>query len=373
MTLIIFLAIIATGTLVLYFATDRMAQFGATPKGERLERILKSPNYDGTSFVNQHNVVLSFSFSDYMTMFKRLIFGDEQRNPDINIPVNRLTTADFSNADKDQLYVTWMGHSSVLLELDGRRILTDPVWSERTSPISFMGPSRFHPIPIELEQLPDIDIVIISHDHYDHLDKDAVQFLANKGVTFLTTLGVGAHLESWAIDPKQIVELDWWDEYKLDDSLTIACTPAQHFSGRSWFGKRNQSLWSTWAIVGSKQRVFFCGDTGEMPEFEDIGQKYGPFDLTLMKIGAYGENWPDIHLTPEQTIRLHQKLQGKLLVPIHWGSFNLALHSWDEPIRQLVAQSNQAHINYVTPYPGQRFNLDALPRVDRWWEKKEPL
>ncbi|MBU1149241.1 MBL fold metallo-hydrolase, partial [Patescibacteria group bacterium] len=260
-----------------------------------------------------------------------------------------------------------------LLELNGTRILTDPVWSQRTSPVSILGPKRFHPVPIALEDLPKIDIVIISHDHYDHLDMVAVQKLAKRGATFVTALGVGAHLESWDIDPKQIIELDWWDEFKLNDNFTVACCPSQHFSGRSWLGKRNQTLWSTWAIVGPKHRVFFCGDTGEIPEFETIGQKYGPFDLTLMKIGAYSEYWPDIHLTPEQTVNLHQKLQGKLLMPIHWGTFNLAFHSWNEPINRLMIESQKSNINLITPCPGQRINIDSLPRADRWWDKKEPL
>lgn len=371
MTLYIILALIITGTILLYFSTGRMAQFGASPKGARLERILKSPNYDGTAFVNKHNVTLSFSMSDYGSMLKHMIFGDEQRTPEITIPVHNLTRSDFDGDTNEDLHFTWLGHSTVLLEIDGKTILTDPVFSKRTSPVSFIGPSRFHPVPLAIEALPPLDVVIISHDHYDHLDMKTVKKLAESGVTFVTALGVGAHLESWDIDAKQIVELDWWDEYKISDSFTLACCPSQHFSGRSWFSKNNQTLWSTWSIIGSKRRVFFCGDTGEIPEFDSIGQKYGPFDLTLMKIGAYNsEYWPTIHLTPEQSARLHQKLQGKVMMPIHWGTFNLALHSWNEPINRLIDAAQKENINLVTPIPGQRININSLPQPERWWDNK---
>lgn len=365
-TLAILIVLAITGYAMFYFTTDRLRQFGALPDSAHQARLRQSPNYNGTEFVNQYGVTLEFTFSEYWTMFRKFIFGKD-RSPQIEIPVNKLETHDFGDAGDTALALTWMCHSTTLLEIDGYKILTDPVWSERTSPSSIYGPKRFHEMPIALADLPSIDAVIISHDHYDHLDRSAVIELAETGVTFVTALGVGSHLESWGISPAQIIELDWWQEYLLDDQIRLVCTPAQHFSGRGMLDGRNKTLWSTWAIVGPNHRVFFCGDTGEIPEFKQIGQDYGPFDLTLMKIGAYSDMWPDIHLRPEQSIRLHQQLDGQVMVPIHWGSFDLALHDWDEPVEDLVRIAEQTTVTLAIPYPGQRFKLDSLPTLEKWW------
>jgi len=355
----------AAAYLAFYFSTDRLKQFGGKPSGKRLERMRQSPNYNGNEFVNQYGVTLSFTFLEYMTMFKKFIFG-EDRSPKVDIPVNKLKREDFTGASDSDLIFTWLSHSTILLEIDGFKILTDPVWSERVSPSSIYGPTRFHEMPVSLEKLPQLDAVIISHDHYDHLDMKTVVYLAQTGTIFITTLGIGAHLEEWMIDPSQIIELDWWEEYLLDDQFKLICTPSQHFSGRGIFDGRNKTLWSTWAIVGPKHRVFFSGDTGEIPEFKEIGDRFGPFDLALMKIGAYDDMWPDIHLTPEQSIRLHQQLNGRVFMPIHWGSFDLALHDWDEPIIDLVKIAEQENVILVAPYPGQRIKIDSLPPVNHW-------
>jgi len=360
-------AVIAiAGFLTFYFSTDNLKQFGAAPSGKRLERILQSPHYNGTEFVNQHGGGLNFTASSFMTMFKEYFFGKD-RTPKIEIPVNKPTGDDFAESIDSSLVFTWMGHSTVLLEMDGMRILTDPVWSERSSPSSIYGPKRFHEIPIALDDLPHLDAVIISHDHYDHLDMKTVVKLSQTGTIFITTLGVGAHLEEWGIDSSQIIELDWWEGYPLSDQFKLVCTPAQHFSGRGGLSGRNKTFWSTWVITGPEHRVFFCGDTGEIPEFEEIGEKFGPFDLTLMKIGAYGDLWPDIHLRPEQAVRLHHKLRGEVFLPIHWGTFDLAMHDWKEPIIDLLKIAQNEDLTLVTPIPGQRINIDSLPPIHQWW------
>ncbi len=365
--LVAIVALVAGASLLFYFSTDRLSQFGGKPSGASLERILASPQYNGRSFVNRHDAELSFTVTESLALFKEFFFGTD-RSPKIEIPVNRLNRADFERPSAGEMAVTWLGHSTVLIEIEGRVILTDPVWSERASPSSIFGPKRFHDVPLRLSDLPGIDAVIISHDHYDHLDKKTVIELAESGTMFVTTLGVGAHLETWGIDPAQIVELDWWEEYSPRDDLGLVCTPAQHFSGRGRFGGRNKTLWSTWAIIGREHRVFFCGDTGEMPEFKDIGDKLGPFDLTLMKIGAYGDMWPDLHLTPEQSVRMHGLLHGRVFLPIHWCTFDLALHDWEDPIARLMSiQAADDSLTVVTPIPGERITVDSLPEGRNWW------
>ena len=365
-TLIVFAFLAGTVIAALYFSTDRLKQFGGKPTGERLAKMLRSPNYNGTEFVNRYDVTLSFTFTEYVTMFREFFFGRD-RSPKTTIPVNKLQREDFASASENDLIVTWLCHSTVLLEIDGMRILTDPVWSERASPSSIYGPRRFHEMPVALQDLPQLDAVIVSHDHYDHLDMETVKYLAQTGTIFVTALGVGAHLEEWMIDPSQIVELDWWDEYALNDQVRLICSPSQHFSGRGIFDGQNKTLWSTWVIAGPRHSVFFSGDTGEIPEFNEIGERFGPFDLTLMKIGAYDDMWPDIHLTPDQAVRSHQRLKGQVFLPIHWGSFDLALHDWDEPIKDLVKIAVREGVVITTPWPGQKINIDSLPPNSHWW------
>jgi len=369
MALVISAIVVGIVFVIFYVSTDRLSQFGGEPTGERLERIQKSPNYNGKEFVNQYNVSMSFTFSEYVSMFKEAFFGRD-RSPRITIPVNKLKREDFAGTPNSAMIFTWLCHSTVLLEIDGFRVLTDPVWSEKISPSSIYGPKRFHEMPISLENLPKLDAVIISHDHYDHLDMETVKYLAKTGTIFVTTLGIGAHLEKWAIHPSQIVELDWWEEYQLNDKIKLICTPSQHFSGRGIFNGWGKTLWSTWAIVGPKHRVFFSGDTGEIPEFKEIGDRFGPFDLTLMKIGAYDDMWPEFHLTPQQSVRLHRQLSGKVFLPIHWGSFDLAFHGWDEPIKDLLRITEQEKVTLTAPYPGQRISIDSLPSPNHWWLSK---
>ena len=367
MIFIIIGSLVAIGFALFYFSTERFAQFGNNPEGVRLERMKKSPHFNGEEFINENGKNVSPGLGMMIDIIPEWLFGKEIREPGTTLPVNFLNESDFDN-NAEELRVVWMGHSSVLIEIDGYRILTDPVWSERCSPSSIYGPKRFHPVPIEIEQLPKLDAVIISHNHYDHLDKNALTKLSEKGTIFLVPLGVGAHLEGWGIDSSQIVEFDWWDEYTIEGTdLKLAATPAQHFSGRGMFTKRNASQWLTWAILGKTQRVFFCGDTGEFPGLAEIGEKYGPFDICLMKIGAYGDNWPDLHLTPEQSVRVHQMLKGDLFIPIHWGTFNLAFHDWFDPPERLLDAVADNKIKLAIPKPGQPVVYSDPPELDYWW------
>jgi L-ascorbate metabolism protein UlaG (beta-lactamase superfamily) len=263
-----------------------------------------------------------------------------------------------------------MGHSSALLEIDGLRVLTDPVWSERVSPSSLAGPRRFFAPPIALDELPSIDGVVISHDHYDHLDMVTVKALSARGALFLVPLGVGAHLEKWRIPVAQVRELDW-NERVLLDGVTFTATPARHFSGRG-VTNGNSTLWSSWVIAGPQHRVFFCGDSGFFGGFRDIGVGHGPSDLTLISSGAYSSAWPLIHMTPEDVVQAHVDVRGKVLLPIHWGTFNLAFHDWNEPAERAFRKAAERGVSIVVPKPGQMVEPSRVADSPRepWWREQ---
>ncbi|WP_249522613.1 MBL fold metallo-hydrolase [Modestobacter marinus] len=263
------------------------------------------------------------------------------------------------------LAVTWFGHSSALLEVDGRRVLVDPVWGERVSPSPLLGPTRLHEPPVPVESLPPVDAVLISHDHYDHLDLPTVRaLLRGQSAPFVVPLGIGAHLRRWGVPDERIVELDW-DGATTIDGLTLTCTEAGHFSGR--FFARDTTLWSSWVVAGPRHRVFFGGDTGYTPAFAGIGARLGPFDLTLQPIGAYNDAWHAIHMDPEEAVRAHGDLGGRVLVPIHWATFNLAFHRWAEPVQRLLTAAEARGVQVVVPQPGERIDVLAPPPLHDWW------
>lgn len=272
------------------------------------------------------------------------------------IPVQRLTRQALLAAPDNTVYR--LGHSTVLLKLNGTYWLTDPVFSERSSPVQFAGPQRFHAPPIKA--------VIISHDHYDHLDHASIMKLADKTDWFLTPLGVGDILVGWGVPPAQVRQLDWWQETEID-GVGLAATPAQHFSGRGPFEK-NPTQWASWAILADGRRVFFSGDSGYFGGFRQIGEKYGPFDLTLLEAGAYNENWPTVHMHPAETIQAHLDLKGKRLLPIHNGTFDLSMHSWQEPFDRISALGTAHGIPVLTPMMGEPASINDSNRVWRWWE-----
>jgi L-ascorbate metabolism protein UlaG (beta-lactamase superfamily) len=275
--------------------------------------------------------------------------------------------ADAVPATVAPLAVTWLGHSSVLLEIDGARVLADPVWGERVSPSPVLGPRRLHPAPVPLAALPPVDAVVISHDHYDHLDLPTVRALLHlSAAPFVVPLGIGHHLRRWGVPGDRVVELDWNSSTTIGD-LRLTCTEARHFSGRSL--RRNTTLWSSWAVAGPARRVFFGGDTGYTPAFADIGRAYGPFDLTLLPIGAYSDRWPLIHMNPEEAVRAHVDLTGGggVLVPVHWATFNLGFHPWAEPAQRLRTAAQRAGVRIAVPRPGGRVDASAPPAPTDWW------
>ncbi|MGZ4509452.1 MAG: MBL fold metallo-hydrolase [Blastococcus sp.] len=267
--------------------------------------------------------------------------------------------------DADELAVTWFGHSSALIEVDGHRVLVDPVWGHRVSPSPLLGPTRLHPVPVQIERLPQVDAVLISHDHYDHLDLPTVQaILREQEAPFVVPLGIGVHLRRWGVPDSRIIELDW-DQSTTIGPLSLTCTEARHFSGR--FFSRNTTLWSSWVIAGPRHRVFFGGDTGYTPAFAGIGARLGPFDLTLMPVGAYNEAWAAMHMNPEEAVRAHGDLGGRVLLPVHWATFNLAFHRWAEPVERLLAAAEGSGTTVVVPQPGQRVDVLDLPERSDWW------
>lgn len=355
-------AAVVAGGWVLRAVQGTPSALGAADIGAEAKR---SPNYDGGVFVNREPASpLQLSRADQFALVRDVLAGGQQQRPSREIPLVR-PALDTAPAD---LAVTWYGHSSALIEVDGYRVLADPVWSQRCSPSRVIGPQRLHPVPAELDELPAIDAVIISHDHYDHLDIDTIKALARtQRAKFYVPLGIGAHLRTWGLPPERIVELDW-DEGADLGSIRLVCTPARHFSGR--FLTRNVTLWSSWAVIGPRHRVFFGGDTGYTAGFTGIGDAYGPFDLTLMPIGAYHPGWPDIHMNPEEAVRAHRDVTDTgLLVPIHWATFRLAPHPWSEPVERMLRAAAAEGVPVATPKPGQLVSPSSVdpPQNQTWW------
>jgi L-ascorbate metabolism protein UlaG (beta-lactamase superfamily) len=262
---------------------------------------------------------------------------------------------------------TWLGHSTVLIEIDGVRLLTDPVWGPRASPSRIAGPKRFQPVPVPLRAMPPVDLVIISHDHYDHLDYPTIRALAKSDVPFVTSLGVGAHLEAWGIAPSRIVELDWWKSQGVPNSeVTVAAAPSQHFSGRG-LHDRNASLWSSFVIRSPRHTVFFSGDTGLTTEYQNIRERFGPFDLVMLEVGAFHPAWGDIHLGPDNALKALALLGGGVFLPVHWGTFSLAMHAWDEPAETLLDLAPKAMVQLLMPRLGEPVEPAHQRKVEPWW------
>ncbi|CAM5611082.1 MBL fold metallo-hydrolase [Streptomyces canarius] len=351
--------------------TLRPAAFGADPGGERMARIRRSPHFKDGVFQNPGGPARTRPSGSSLDLAKVFLDRDTRplRAPKGTVPVHPTTFADLAKPPATGLRLTWMGHSSVLAEIDGHRILFDPVWGERCSPFPFAGPKRLHPVPLPLAALGPVDAVVISHDHYDHLDLPTIKALAGTDTLFAVPLGVGAHLEHWGVSPDRLRELDWHESTRVG-GLTLTATPARHFCGR---GLRNtqHTLWASWAVAGEEHRIYHSGDTGYFDGFQDIGAAHGPFNATMIQIGAYSEFWPDIHMTPEEGLRAHLDLQGGaphgVLLPIHWGTFNLAPHPWAEPGEWTKEAAGEAGQAVALPRPGEPFEAAGKLPAEAWW------
>ncbi|MFO0758477.1 MAG: MBL fold metallo-hydrolase [Byssovorax sp.] len=341
-----------------------MSPFGSLPAGARLERMQDSPRFSGGFFRNTAPVSATLQPGSRLSTVADFLFGGQRRTPGAPLP-SESPLDRWQRAPSSGLRATWLGHSTVLVEIGNRRILTDPVWADRASPFSFAGPKRFQPVPVAIDSLPPLDAVIISHDHYDHLDHLAVTALARRGVPFIVPLGVGAHLEAWGIPAAQITELDWWESASVAD-LTITAAPSQHFSGRGT-RDRNRTLWASFAVRGPRHAFFYSGDTGFTPEYTTIRDRLGPFDLVMLEVGAFHPSWGTVHLGPENALKAHALLGGGAFLPVHWGTFNLAIHAWDEPAETLLALAPRHDVQLLMPRLGAPVEPAFTDRVDPWW------
>lgn len=333
---------------------------GAPNANLREERIKTSKNWRDGSFVNPEPLV-----NDLWGSLASLFSKSEFASPSEPVPVEIPDPNSFLTPPASGLRVTWFGHSSTLVEIDGYRILTDPIWSERSSPFSWIGPKRWYAPLVSFDELPPVDAVVVSHDHYDHLDKKTILLLNDKDTRFIVPLGVGAHLEDWGIPKSKITELDWWESASFG-KFKIVCTPARHASGRTLTDK-DEHLWAGYALIGAEHRVYYSGGTGLFPAMRDIGTKYGPFDLTMIEIGQYNQAWPDWHIGPEQAVIAHKLVNGKKMLPVHWALFELAAHSWTEPIERVLSKSEELNVNVAIPRPGQSFEPEKETGFSRWW------
>lgn len=365
---------VAVALLLLFLAalisTERFAAFGAAPTGETLARMRRSPHFVDGAFVNDEPTTL-MKASTWETT-KHWLAGDEMRTPVCPLPIVSDAAARIATPPSSGLRITWLGHSTTLVEIDGTRVLTDPNWSERSSPSRWVGPRRFHPPPVALADLPPIDAVVISHEHFDHLDMATVRALAARGVPFHVALGVGPHLALWGVPPPQIREHDWGDRTRLPTGVELVSTPARHFNGRGVPG-RIGALWTSWSIVGPRHRVYFSGDTGLTEDFRGIAAREGPFDVALLEIGQFHEDWGDIHLGPRGAIEAMKRLGAKALVPIHWATFALAYHSWSEPAETLFREAPRDGVHVLTPLLGEPIEPEASPSTRAWWRDQPPI
>jgi L-ascorbate metabolism protein UlaG (beta-lactamase superfamily) len=344
-----------------------MKSLGKRASGARLERMQSSSQWKGDGFQNVHPIPPGLrdpnvpfpSVTDFLC-------GGERRVPSGELP--SLDPRDrWMQPSNTGLRTTWLGHSTVLIEIDGVRILTDPVWGPRASPSRLVGPKRFQPVPVSLRSLPPLDLIVVSHDHYDHLDYPTIRELAKINVPFVTSLGVGAHLEAWGVSPDRIVELDWWESHKLPGAeISVTAAPSQHFSGRG-LKDRNATLWSSMVIRSERHSVFFSGDTGLTTEYASIRERLGPFDLVLLEVGAFHPAWGDIHLGPENALKALALLGGGAFLPIHWGTFALAMHAWDQPPEVLLALGPENGVQLLMPRLGEPVEPDLPHELTPWW------
>lgn len=326
-----------------------------------------SINFENGRFKNPVDTSTDYSVKTLLAILRQYIKGNPRARSKEILPIQRIVAPPLSGEEVNKAAVTWLGHSTSLIQMEGRLFLLDPIFEPYSSPFRFGGRRYSEQLPIEIENLPQIDAVLISHDHYDHLDFRSIKKLKDKVRTFHVPLGVGGRLESWGVVPDKIVELDWWEESGFE-GLKLRCTPAKHSSGRGIF-KQNTTLWCSWIIEGTHTKVFYSGDSGYGPHFKEIGENYGPFDLTLIEAGQYDNSglW-SLHMLPEETVQAHIELQGNLLLPVHWGAFTLAFHDWDEPIKRVLKAAAERNVVIAVPRIGESVEIGSseMPSVP-WW------
>ena len=315
-------------------------------------------------YINQIDTDVSFKPKDIIGLMTDYFKMKTKLRPIKNLPIV------LSNKDNESLEsVTWFGHSASLLKIEGKKLLLDPMFGDASSPFPVFNSKRYSgTFSLEREDLQEIDAIIISHNHYDHLNYKSIMQLKDRAKHFYVPTGVAQYLIKWGVSPNKISEHNWWDEITFDN-IKLVCAPARHFSGRS-MTDRDCSLWCSWLILGQETKVFFSGDSGYAPHFKEIGDKYGPFDLTLMECGQYDPRWSAIHMLPEETVQAHMDVKGELLLPIHWGAFTLALHEWSDPIERVTKEAKRLEVKITTPQIGESITLKSTDYpLSTWWRE----
>ena len=339
--------------------------FGGDLSPQEKKAFSSYENFEGGKFVNRRNVPEKLSFRKFMEL-GYMFFTTEVKNgrPAQPLETVKIDPLALQTTAKTRLY--WLGHSTFLIQHAGLNILIDPMFGDVPAPLDFLGSSRFNPeLPIAPEDLPPIDYVLFSHDHYDHLDYGSVRKLKDKVEYFLMPLGMGNHLKRWGVSPQKIIELNWWESKAFSD-IGFVCTPAQHFSGRK-FSNGHETLWSSWVVQAEGLSLYFSGDSGYDIHFKTIGEKYGPFDWSLLECGQYNPMWPDVHMFPAETVQAAIDLNSKAFIPIHWGAFKLALHPWNEPALKVSAEAQKRGVKVAVPKIGQPIDFDYLPTDPPYW------
>jgi len=343
-------------------------QFGAGLSSEQKIAYEKLAHFSKGKFLNKEAVDMKFSWEKMGKMMKAMSNADPNSKPMEKLKIQDASKG-FLSPEDTTTRITWLGHSTVLIEIEGRKLLIDPVFGQRTSPISFIGGKRFYEdMPVSIDNLPHIDAIFISHDHYDHLDYKAIQSLTKITDRFYVPLGIGNHIQSWGVPKEKIITADWWDEFNWDE-LKFVFIPSRHFSGRG-LNNRFSTLWGGWIFAGSKKKIFYSGDGGYGSHFKKIGEQYGPFDIGLMECGQYNENWSDVHMMPEETVQAAIDVKTDLILPVHWGAFTLAPHSWIDPIERITAKAKEMNIRVASPEIGQSLILESLDYPhNAWWRQ----
>lgn len=359
--------IIAAIALIAVLFIQFSPQFGGKASDEAIATYKTSKNYKEGIFKNTNDVKLDMSLKDMGKALMGFFKSQPNTKPNKELPYSKNDSLNIVNY-KGETRLIWFGHSTFLLQTEGKTILIDPMLGNVPAPHPMLGGKRFNEdLPITIEQLPKIDAVLISHDHYDHLDYESIKVLKDKVEHFFTPLGVGAHLQKWEVDNTKITELDWWQETTFKE-LKLVCAPAQHFSGRG-LTDRAKTLWSSWIVQSKKDNIFFSGDSGYANHFKEIGEKYGPFDFAMIECGQYNEMWPEIHMFPEETVQAGIDVKAKKVMPIHWGAFKLAMHTWTDPIERFTKTAKEFNVNMVTPKIGDEiFPKDSTYNTKTWWQ-----
>lgn len=343
-----------------------MKRFGRMPKGERLAKIKQSPNFRDGAFQNQSVTPQLTDGATYGKIMKEFLFGRPQRSKPIG-EIPSLKT-DLLNLDRDENILVWFGHSSYFMQIEGKRILVDPVLSGSASPFSFTTKAFKGADRYTTDDLPDIDYLFLSHDHYDHLDYKTIVKLKSKVRKVICGLGTGEHLEYWGYDHDKITEKDWNEKFDPEPGWTVHTVPARHFSGR-WF-KRNQALWTSFVLQTPKLRIFIGGDSGYDKHFAEIGNSFGGFDLAIMENGQYNKNWKHIHLMPHEILEAAKDLKAKRIFPVHSSKFVLGNHAWDAPLELITENNKKENLKIITPMIGEKVDLNNPEQLfAHWWKE----